>query len=63
MSPIVLMAELLAYGIDVELRDTTLHFVGNISLLPVEMRDELNMRHHDLAELALAAQAGALHAD
>lgn len=41
MHPITLLAEIAAYGLDLDLEDGELYLIGNVQFLPASLRSEI----------------------
>lgn len=54
MNPITLIAELLAYGMDIDYRDGILYFTGDYNKLPPSLQQDL--ADHQRAITALVSQ-------
>ena len=59
MNPIVLIAELLAHGLDVEYRDGILYFIGEFDAMPLSLQLELRDHQRELTAWAASCPMGA----
>jgi hypothetical protein len=59
MNPIVLIAELLAHGLDIEYSDGILYFIGDFNALPLSLQLELSDHQRDLTAWAANDPMGA----